>query len=234
MDNRRDFIKKAAASSAGLIIGGAAFGFSAKSYNNIIGPYFGNGFHNGWADQTSIVIWTRLTKMQEMNKNGQKFLEISVEEAEKLDKSADKEKIFKAQIPNGFSLEQMEGACPGASGEVKLVYFPVQRSTEKIETKWISVETAKNFTRQWKLENLTPGTKYVVELFARATSVSEISDSIKGFFRTPPSSDVSGDLDFCIVSCHDYWRRDDAKGHKIYNAIPRNCPVVHPRICIVF
>lgn len=37
MDNRRDFIKKAAASSAGLAIGGAAFGFSAKSYNNIIG-----------------------------------------------------------------------------------------------------------------------------------------------------------------------------------------------------
>lgn len=37
MDNRRDFIKKAAASSVGLAIGGAAFGFSAKSYNNIIG-----------------------------------------------------------------------------------------------------------------------------------------------------------------------------------------------------
>ena len=37
MDNRRDFIKKTGAASAGLAIGGAAFGFSAKSYNNIIG-----------------------------------------------------------------------------------------------------------------------------------------------------------------------------------------------------
>ena len=37
MDNRRDFIKKTAASSAALTIGVAAFGFSAKSYNNIIG-----------------------------------------------------------------------------------------------------------------------------------------------------------------------------------------------------
>ena len=37
MDNRRDFIKKAAVSSAGLSIGTAAFGFSAKSYSNIIG-----------------------------------------------------------------------------------------------------------------------------------------------------------------------------------------------------
>ena len=33
------------------------------------GPYFGNGFHNGWADQTSIVIWTRLTK----NEDGEEY-----------------------------------------------------------------------------------------------------------------------------------------------------------------
>ncbi len=37
MQNRRDFIKKAAASSVGMAIGGSAFGFSAKSYNRIIG-----------------------------------------------------------------------------------------------------------------------------------------------------------------------------------------------------
>ena len=38
------------------------------------GPYFGNGFHNGWADQNSVVIWTRLTKSPEMNTSGKKFL----------------------------------------------------------------------------------------------------------------------------------------------------------------
>jgi len=37
MDNRRDFIKKTAAASTGIAIGGTTFGFSAKSYNNIIG-----------------------------------------------------------------------------------------------------------------------------------------------------------------------------------------------------
>jgi predicted dehydrogenase len=37
MDNRRDFIKKAAVSSAGISIGSTAMGFSAKSYKNIIG-----------------------------------------------------------------------------------------------------------------------------------------------------------------------------------------------------
>ncbi|MDP4291165.1 MAG: Gfo/Idh/MocA family oxidoreductase [Bacteroidota bacterium] len=37
MDNRREFLKKATIASAGLAIGGKALGFTAKSYNNIIG-----------------------------------------------------------------------------------------------------------------------------------------------------------------------------------------------------
>lgn len=37
MEKRRDFIKKVAVGSAGLAIGGTAFGFSAKSYKNIQG-----------------------------------------------------------------------------------------------------------------------------------------------------------------------------------------------------
>ena len=41
-----------------------SFTFCGKE-NKTNGPYFGNGIKNGWADQNSIVIWTRLTK----NKN---------------------------------------------------------------------------------------------------------------------------------------------------------------------
>ena len=37
MENRRNFIKKMAAGAAGATIGGAAYGFSAKSYGNILG-----------------------------------------------------------------------------------------------------------------------------------------------------------------------------------------------------
>jgi hypothetical protein len=37
MDNRRDFIKKTAATTSVIVIGGAAYGFSAKSYRKIIG-----------------------------------------------------------------------------------------------------------------------------------------------------------------------------------------------------
>ncbi|MGV8094079.1 MAG: alkaline phosphatase D family protein [Mangrovibacterium sp.] len=181
------------------------------------GPFFGNGFRNGWADQTSVVIWTRLTKTSEMNREGAKFLVPSADEARELAESADKEKIDKAQIPEGVTLEEMEGACPGAAGEVKLVYFPLREPEKKVETEWVAVEPEKNFTRQWKLENLTPGTKYVVELYARKDRDSKVSDDIKGAFLTPPSADVPYDPEFVIITCHDYPRRDDSiGGHKIY------------------
>jgi hypothetical protein len=43
---------------------------------------------NGWADQHSVVMWTRLTKNPEMNRSGLTFLIPSAEEVRKLDKQA--------------------------------------------------------------------------------------------------------------------------------------------------
>ncbi|MEE4287190.1 MAG: hypothetical protein V2I31_13640, partial [Mariniphaga sp.] len=48
--------------------------FSCGNTNENEGPFFGNGFHNGCTDNTSIVIWTRLTKNAEGNAGGEKFL----------------------------------------------------------------------------------------------------------------------------------------------------------------
>jgi alkaline phosphatase D len=87
------------------------------------------------------------------------------------------------------------------------------------------VDEEKNFTVQWKLDSLTPGTKYVVELEARRDPRSEVSSSITGSFRTPPDTGSSAELNFCIVTCHDYPRRDDSiNGHKIYKAMLQPFP----------
>lgn len=188
------------------------------------GPYFGNGFHNGWADQNSIVIWTRLTKNPEGNADGAKFLEPSAAQHRKLNREANADSIFKAQIPDGLTLNEMIGACPGAVGEVKLTYSPLSNSENKIETDWVAVDAAKNFTTQWKLENLTPDTKYIVEIEARLNAKSKTSDKVEGSFRTPPSPENESDIEFCIVTCHDYWRKDTTDGHKIYTAMMKMFP----------
>ena len=57
------------------------------------GPFFSNGFHNGWADQNSIVIWTRLTEAPEMNRSGPEFLVPSAQQHRRLDKLANPDSI---------------------------------------------------------------------------------------------------------------------------------------------
>ncbi len=188
------------------------------------GPYFGNGFHNGWADQSSIVLWTRLTQNPDGNAGGSKFIDISSDEARQLDKEGDAEKINKAQIPEGLTLNDMEGACPGAPGEVKLTYYPLANMAQKTELDWVKVDTNQNFTTQWKIENLAPGTKYVVEIEARQNVQSKVSDKTEGTFRTPPAKEKSEDIKFCVVTCHDFWRKDTTGGHKIYDAMMKFLP----------
>ena len=188
------------------------------------GPYFGNGFHNGWADQTSIVLWTRLTKNPEGKRDGEAFMIPTPEEHERLNKNAVEEAIYDAQIPAGLQLSDMDGACPGAPGEVKLTYFPENDADQQIETEWVRVDEDKNFTTQWRLENLSPDTHYFVKIEARAGAATAISDEIEGRFITPPAADQEKDINFCIVTCHDYMRRDSTAGHKIYKAMSKLAP----------
>ncbi|MFL2577256.1 MAG: alkaline phosphatase D family protein [Flavobacteriaceae bacterium] len=192
--------------------------FSCKtSQEEFQGPYFANGLKNGWADQNSIVIWTRLTQEKAAFYEGQPFLEIPRKEMLSLAKNPDVEAIYASQIPNGASLEDMEGYCPGAAGQVRLKYHQLGKENEVVVTKWTEVDSDKDFTHQWKLEGLSAGSTYRLKIYARAKEGSRVSDSISGKFILPTHKEISSDVKFCVVSCHDYNRRDDLEnGHKIY------------------
>jgi alkaline phosphatase D len=186
----------------------------------ISGPFFGNGVHNGWADQNSIVIWTRLTSQPEMNRTGPQFLPVTAEEHRVLRKMSDADTINARQIPEGFTLNQMEGACPGMAGEVRMVCHPLKDPEKKIEKPWSPVDPERNFTIHWKLEGLTSGTKYILQLEARRDEKSGVTATQSGSFRTPPDKDIASILNFYIVTCHDYPRRDDSiNGHRIYRSM---------------
>ncbi|MEA1878502.1 MAG: alkaline phosphatase D family protein [Bacteroidota bacterium] len=187
--------------------------------------YFGNGIHNGWADQNSIVIWTRLTKNPEMNYDGEAFIPLTSKQHNQLNKSGDYAQIHAAQIPVELCLEDMEGACTGTFGEVKLNYHPDGFPERLIETSWDEVDSTKNFTKQWKLSGLQADTHYEMTVYSRKNSNSGIFTSIDGSFYIPPNKRTSKNISFCVVTGHDYNRRDDSVGgHKIYPSMAENQP----------
>lgn len=183
------------------------------------GPYFGNGFRTGWTDQQSTVVWTRLTTIPDARKNGIHFVEISKNESDSLGELRDVEMLNKSQLPEGVQLSEMDGACPGTEGQVKLRYYPREQPGNSQETDWVAVDAAKNYTHQWQLSGLEAGTNYQLELLARKDATSMVSDTFQGYFQTAPNDQTARPLHFSIVSCHDYDRKDTTDGHKIYAAM---------------
>ena len=157
-----------------------------------------------------------------MNTQGEPFMGLTKKEHNELAKLTDIDKLHKSQIPEGLTLADMEGACPGASGEVKLVYFPIKTQEGAIETEWSKVDETKNFTWQWKLKNLHPNTRYELKIYSRLNDEFQVSDSVTGTFVTPPKENTKKDVSFSVVSCHDYNRRDSISGHRIYPAMAKD------------
>jgi alkaline phosphatase D len=182
--------------------------------------HFGNGLRNSWADQHSIVIWSRLTSQSEMSRIGKSFIPLASEDGRELKKVSDENKILAAQLPPGAVLHQMKGACPGALGEIRLSYWPKNKPKQKTTIAWQAVDASKNFTTQWKLENLQAGTEYQLLLDGRPNEKTATTARLEGAFKTAPSKEMDVDVVFCAVSCHDYRSIDDSLGgHRLYQTL---------------
>lgn len=193
------------------------------------GPFLANATRNSWADQTSIVIWTRTTRNPEMLVDGKKFISLSTKKAGQLSKSKDADMLLNVQLPDGAKLDEMFGACPGAAGKVRLSYFPGKQRNQIKSTPWVTTSSDSDYTAQWKIDGLKPGTVYATVVEAQALD-GQPSAVVRGSFQTAPKQDDDEELKFCITTCHDFIRRDDGmKGHKIYPAMNEIDPdfVVH-------
>ena len=197
---------------------------------DVEGPYLGNAFRNNWADQTSVVIWTRTTSRPEMVADGLPFVKISKKKANALALKTDADELRDVQLPEGAMLEQMIGACPGHPGEVRLGYFQEMHKHQSKWTPWVTTEAASDFTASWKLEGLEPGVSYDVFVESRRIGSEERFATVRGKFETAPQADDDRDLKFCVTTCHDFIRTDNGlRGHKIYPSMTKFKPdfVVH-------
>lgn len=183
------------------------------------GPFLANATRNSWADQSSIVIWTRTTKNPEMLVDGKRFKKLTAKEANELARESDADFLLQQQLPENAHLDEMFGACPGSAGKVRLSYFPEEQRKQLKSLNWITTQAESDFTAQWKLEGLKPGTKYITVVEARSLD-GKPSAVLRGSFQTAPATTEPIPLKFCITTCHDFIRRDDElSGHKIYPAM---------------
>lgn len=184
------------------------------------GPYFGNGMRNGWVDQHSAVLWSRLSEVPDLKQTEIKFIPLSREQHQRLRNTADSVAIHAAQIPTGHTLRDMHTAVPGMAGEISLLYYPISDTAERVEVDWQPVDPSKNYSLQWSLKKLRAQTRYRVILFARPSSSAVVTDTLYGSFQTAPLREIEVPIKFSVVTGHDYNRRDnDEMGHQIYHSM---------------
>ena len=169
----------------------------------------GNGIKVGEASPTSIVVWTRLTRDAEGNFGGTPF---------------PKEKSQNRRSTKIADLTVMEGSCPGTQGETRVTYWPTGEESQSRTTEWLAVDPKSDFTHQFHLENLRPGTRYTLRAEGRPPGGSTATCQVEGGFSTAPEAERITPVRFAVITCQDYHRKDTPKGHKIYPLMQEMSP----------
>ena len=113
--------------------------------------------------------------------------------------------------------EESSWEVPGATGTVKVVWWPRADPIERRETKWRAADPEADYTCQVELEGLSPRTDYGLEVLTRAPGSGEATSRLEGGFRTAPAADRPAPVRFTVVTGQGYHRRDaEDRGHAIY------------------
>ena len=168
------------------------------------GVYMANGIKTGEVDSNSAMIWSRLTAVPEMLSGGLEFRDDAGVGGRRLD-----------------LLPQMNGAVPGADGQMRVTYWPVERPAQQQSTCWVDVDESTDHSHQFGLKSLEPATQYRIRVDGRLKDSADAEvTAFDGQFSTSPKADAQAGASFAVITCQDYPRRDDPlNGHTIYSTM---------------
>jgi len=172
--------------------------------------YFTTGFKIGDITDSSAIILTRLCKTSKP---------VAVSHKRKAT-------VFRHPIDfdNNMPIHKMEGAVPGAPGQVKIDLIS---EDTLISTDWKYVSTYKDFTIKRKFEGLNSNTSYSI-IFQGRKGPSDPVTEMKGTFTTAPSDNEITPVLFTSSTCQYYWSFDDSqRGFKIYDSMLKLKPLFH-------
>ncbi|MCB1089526.1 MAG: hypothetical protein KDM63_20980, partial [Verrucomicrobiae bacterium] len=147
------------------------------------------GTRVGEATDHSAIVWVRLTEHTERNRRGKVF-----------PGKVNGKKPAAVDVP----VADIEGACPGMAGRVRLRYGLTEDLANAIETPWIDVSEATDFIHQFHLEDLKPGSTYHYISETSGPGGEPHHGVFRGQFHTAPSPDAKGPVRFCVMTCQGY------------------------------
>ena len=194
--SRRTFVARstgALAAAAGL----PEFTAQAAAENPV--PHQATGTRVGEVTENSAIVWIRLTAGTVRNNAGRVISD-------------------KAELPADSPVEQLEGACPGAPGRVRLRFGTKADLSDAVTTDWADVGAATDFIHQFSLGGLAAATTYH---YASETAAADgpAHGTWRGEFQTAPAAGVAAGQVFCVMTCQGYPDRGHPEGHAIYPAM---------------
>jgi alkaline phosphatase D len=184
------------------------------------GPYQATGIKIGEVTEETAIIWTRLTRRAERIGTKGQMPEIRYRDPE-TGKLMARTKgrpdlIPDVRFPAGATIHSIEGAVPGESGQVRVLYRASDTSPWK-ETNWHNVETERDYTCQLKLTHLKPDTEYRIRVETRKRDGEKMGQVVNGRFRTAPPADQPAPVTFTVSTGQAYPDQDaTGGGFKIY------------------
>ena len=165
------------------------------------------GVRIGEVTVSTAIVWTRLTANATRNNNG-----VLIPGRANRKKA---EELAKVTVP----VEQLEGACPGTAGRVRLRYGTKEDLSNATATEWIDVTEKTDFIHQFALAKLQPSLRYYYSSDTACPSGKPVHEPLRGTFVTAPAADAMKELRFCVMTCQGYPDRGHPDGHAIYPAM---------------
>jgi len=199
--------------------------FSAVSYSSglLDEPYQATGIKIGEVTHNSAIVWTRLTRHPERVGSEAPMPEVSYrntktgEIVKKRSGRPDLTPIVK--FSEGSTIETIEGAVPGAQGQVRVLY-KIDSSSDWKTTGWEAVDPERDYTHQFMLTSLKPDSKYQIRAESRERAGGKKGHTVGGGFRTAPRADQSQRVIFTVSTGQAYPDQDAVGGgYKIYSAM---------------
>lgn len=170
------------------------------------GPQQATGTRVGEVTDSSAIVWTRLTRHAQRNNSGT------------IIEKGNKNRVV--QVP----VDQIEGACPGMQGRVRVRYGRRDDFGDAAETPWIEVTASSDFIHQFALNDLQPDRVYHYQVQAANAGETSIASERAGKFHTAPKPETTSAFRFCVMTCQGYPDRDHVDGHPIYPAMQKLDP----------